>query len=84
MLPLAEEWSGIELTFSVLYGIRRYLNVNKLTAHTDISKTHVISAIINMGQDVDEPWPLQIMDHNEQPHEVFLEPGEMVWYESAK
>ena len=31
-------------------------------------------------QDVDEDWPLQIMDHNGNPHEVILAPGEMIWY----
>ena len=84
LLPLAEKWSGIELEYSVLYGIRRYIKGNRLSAHTDISKTHIISAIINVDQDIDEPWPLQILDHSGQPHNIYLEPGEMVWYESAK
>jgi hypothetical protein len=31
-------------------------------------------------QDVDEDWPLQILDHAGQPHNVLLHPGEMIWY----
>jgi prolyl 4-hydroxylase len=44
----------------------------------------VISAILNVGQSVDEPWPLQIVDHEDKRHDVFLKPGEMLWYESAR
>jgi hypothetical protein len=32
-------------------------------------------------QDVDEDWPLQILDHAGQPHSVMLHPGEMIWYQ---
>ena len=32
---------------------------------------------------VDSPWPLQIRDHSGRQHNVFLKPGQMVWYESA-
>ena len=46
--------------------------------------THVISAIINVGQDVEEDWPLYIKDNRGQEHTVMMEPGDMVWYESAR
>merc|ERR1719341_1058597 len=46
--------------------------------------THVISAILNLGQEVEEDWPLYIKDHQGHHHQVLLAPGEMVWYESAK
>ena len=46
--------------------------------------THVISAIINVDQDVDQDWPLYIQDHEGVTHKVFLQPGEMLWYESAR
>ena len=46
--------------------------------------THVISAIINVGQKVDKPWPLFIFDHEETAHKIYLQPGEILWYESAR
>ena len=49
-----------------------------------ISDTHVISAILNVAQDVDSPWPLNILDWDGKSHKVYLEAGEMVWYESAR
>ncbi len=147
--PLAEDWTGIELEKSSIYGIRRYLNNAKLMGHTDrkgrnvLKKryrvltfncltcrrlypnenkmklalflldifniwnvsddieesrsgllliyvlfltlgTHVISGIVNVGQDVNEPWPLQILDHQGNVHHVTLEPGDLLWYESEK
>ncbi len=39
---------------------------------------------MNIGQTVDTDWPLEIMDHEGGAHRVFLQPGEMVWYESRR
>lgn len=82
--PLAEAWSGVKLKHSATYGIRRYTNGSWLTSHVDRFNTHVISAILNIGQEVTKEWPLFILDNDEYEHEVMLEPGEMVWYESAR
>ncbi len=47
--------------------------------------SRVISAIINVGQDAaGHPWPLDILGYDGEAHKVFLSPGEMVWYESAR
>ena len=35
-------------------------------------------------QDMEEDWPLQILDHDGRLHEVTVQPGEMILYESAK
>jgi len=43
-----------------------------------------VSGIINVAQDVREDWPLLIMGHDGQYHNVTLEPGDIVYYESAK
>lgn len=48
------------------------------------SETHIISAIINIAQDLDEPFSLDIFDHDKKPHKVLMEPGDIVWYESAR
>ena len=35
-----------------------------------------------MDQDVDEPWPLEVIGHDGQAHNITMEPGDMVLYES--
>ncbi len=52
--------------------------------HVDTVSTHVVSAIINVDQEVDEDWPLLIQDHQGNEHKLIMKPGEMVLYESAK
>merc|ERR1739838_376862 len=82
--PLAEEWGGIRLQHTATYGIRRYTNGSWLASHLDRFSTHVVSAILNIGQSVEEDWPLYILDNSGAPHSVLLQPGEMLWYESAR
>jgi len=84
LLPLAEEWANVKLEFTSLYGIRRYTNGSELAAHVDRFYTHIISAILNIGQSVESDWPLYIMDNDGGQHKVTMEPGDMVWYESAR
>ena len=52
---------------------------SSLIAHLDKPWSHVISAILNIGQEVDEDWPLFIKDHEDKSHTVLLRPGEMLW-----
>jgi prolyl 4-hydroxylase len=47
-------------------------------------ETHIISALLNIDQDVDEKWPLEIEDHYYRKHYLNLRPGEMLFYEGAK
>jgi hypothetical protein len=42
----------------------------------------ITSAIINIDQDVDEPWPLEVYGHDGKAVNVTMEPGDMVLYES--
>ncbi len=46
--------------------------------------THRVSAILNLSQETDSPWPLHIMDFEERRHRVELRPGDMLWYEGAR
>ncbi len=56
-----------------------------MTFLLSIPADKVISAIINVDQDADaKPWPLDILDHTGEHHRVALEPGDLLWYESAK
>ncbi len=84
--PVLEEWIGgdIPLEPTSSYGIRLYHRGAVLYKHLDRLETHAVSAIINVAQSgMDEPWPLQIHDHDGQEHTVLMEPGDMVLYESA-
>jgi prolyl 4-hydroxylase len=42
----------------------------------------VLSAIINVAQDVEEDWPLEIVGHDGIPVNVTMQPGDMILYES--
>ncbi|KAH8095963.1 hypothetical protein JL720_3300 [Aureococcus anophagefferens] len=79
---IGPKWGGLVPTS--VYGIRRYTNGSTLQAHVDVVATHAVSAILNVDQDVDEDWPLQIRDHGGDVHAVVMKPGEMVLYESSK
>ena len=76
-----EEWTGQYLSPKSLYGIRVYPRGSILTPHVDRAPL-VTSAIINVDQDVEEAWPLEVYDHNGTPYNITMEPGDMVLYES--
>ena len=82
--PLAESWAGVRLEHTRTSYVRRYTNGSWMASHVDGFNTHVISAIINLGQSVTEPWPLFIKDNAGLAHGVVLAPGEMLLYESAR
>ena len=79
-----EEWCKCNLNPTFVYGIRDYKEGAVLIPHRDRENTHIISAIINIAKDLDKDWPLVIEDHFYRKHEVFLEPGEIIFYESAR
>jgi len=76
-----EEWTGQELTQCSLYGVRIYEEGAVLATHVDRMPL-VSSAIIQVDQDVDEPWPIEVIGHDGKAHNVTMEPGDMVLYES--
>lgn len=85
--PLHEAWGGMDLRPTSAYGIRIYQNGSTLVMHHDKVHTHVISSIVHIGHHYDspaEPWPIEIEDHFGNLHAVNLEPGDMLFYESAK
>jgi len=76
-----EQWTGEELSPSSLYGIRIYKDGAVLAPHVDRLPL-VTSAIINVAQDVDEPWPLEVYAHDGKAYNITMDPGDMVLYES--
>ena len=72
-----QEWTGEELTDCSLYGIRVYTEGSVLATHVDRLPL-VSSAILNVDQDVDEPWPIEVYAHDGKAYNVTMEPGDMV------
>jgi hypothetical protein len=85
--PLHEEWvGGMKLKPTSIYGIRANRNGSSLIMHYDKIQTHVISSIVHIAReyfDDNHPWPIEIEDHDGELHAVNLEPGQMLFYESA-
>lgn len=71
----------MELTPVSLYGIRVYKEGAVLAPHVDRMPL-ISSAIVNVAQDVEEPWPLEVISHDGKAYNVTMEPGDMVLYES--
>jgi hypothetical protein len=84
MKGVHEAWSGVELIPMQAYGLRIYEPGNSLTMHTDRIDSHVISSIVHVDRDTDEPWPIVIEGFDGKTVEVDLQPGEMLFYESSK
>jgi prolyl 4-hydroxylase len=84
MKPLMERWCEKKLEPTYVYGIRIYHSGAILKTHRDRLETHIISAILNVDQEVTEGWPLLIEDNYYRQHEVLLKPGEMIFYEGAR
>lgn len=81
--PHIREWVPKATAFSrsSLYGIRVYTEGSILATHVDRDPL-ITSAIINVAQDVDEKWPLEVYAHNGKAYNITMEPGEMILYES--
>jgi prolyl 4-hydroxylase len=75
------EWMGQQLAECSLYGIRIYKENAVLAPHVDRLPL-VASAIINVDQDVDEPWPLEVIGHDGIAKNITMVPGDLVLYES--
>mmetsp|Transcript_20738 Transcript_20738/g.29567 ORF Transcript_20738/g.29567 Transcript_20738/m.29567 type:complete len:453 (+) Transcript_20738:31-1389(+) len=76
-----QEWTGRNLRSTSVYGIRIYEEGAILAPHVDRLPL-ISSAIVNVDQDLDEPWPLEVYGHDGMAHNVTMEPGDMVLYES--
>lgn len=76
-----QKWTGQNLQPSSLYGIRVYKEGAILAPHVDRLPL-VSSAIINVAQDVDEDWPIEVIAHDGKAHNITMKPGDLVLYES--
>jgi hypothetical protein len=85
LLELVEAWAGVQVEQTVMYGLRKYTEGARLLTHVDRRNTHAVSLIVNIAQgNLTEPWPVEVQDHMDRMHEILMEPGDIVYYESAK
>lgn len=64
-----------------MYGIRQYTEGAILSPHADRNPL-ISSCIINVAQDVEEDWPLEVYGRDGLAYNVTMKPGDMVLYES--
>lgn len=85
LMELVSEWAGVEVEETSMYGLREYRTGARLLSHVDRRPTHAVSLIVNIAQDnLATPWPIEVFDHADRLHEITMEAGEIVYYESAK
>jgi len=85
LMELVSEWAGVEVEETSMYGLRQYETGARLLSHVDRLPTHAVSLIVNIAQDnLATPWPIEVFDHADRLHEITMEAGEIVYYESAK
>jgi prolyl 4-hydroxylase len=75
-IPQVDEW--VECS---MYGIRVYTEGAILNSHVD-RLPQVISIVINIDQDYEKPWPLELIGHDGVARNVTLQPGDWLLYES--
>ena len=82
---LHSNWCGEEIEPTYIYGIRSYNKGAKLASHYDRIETHHISSIIMVDKDLGNgsDWGLQIEDHSGNTHNIYMQPGDILFYESA-
>lgn len=83
--PILEEWSGLKgMVGTSAYGPREYRRGSSLRMHVDTGNTHIISAILHIDREnMDKDWPLVIINREGKRENIYMEPGDMVLYESA-
>lgn len=85
MKTLVEQWSNVTLELTDIYGMRRYEDGARLLTHVDREETHAASLIINVAQGrVRKPWNVEIYDFDGHLHEIEMDEGDIVYYESAR
>jgi prolyl 4-hydroxylase len=81
--PIFTNWVHVPIKPLFLYGIRSYKHGSSLAPHVDRLQTHHVSAIVCVDKQVNDDWALDICDHSGAWHQVYLNPGDIVLYESA-
>jgi len=79
-----EEWTGEKLRLtSGPNSIRVYSSGAMVSPHVNQISKVFASAIINVAQDIEEPWPLVVVSPDGIARQISLLPGEMALIESS-
>eukprot|EP01062_Namystynia_karyoxenos_P061351 TRINITY_DN5354_c0_g1_i3.p1 TRINITY_DN5354_c0_g1~~TRINITY_DN5354_c0_g1_i3.p1 ORF type:complete len:1124 (+),score=289.25 TRINITY_DN5354_c0_g1_i3:74-3373(+) len=76
---LLEDWvpSAAPLAHTMSYGMREYRRWSSLVAHVDRYRTHALSAIVHISQEVMEaPWPLEVFPFDSEAPELLTFPAQ--------
>tara|TARA_R110000765_G_scaffold110492_1_gene201956 strand:- start:292 stop:1674 length:1383 start_codon:yes stop_codon:yes gene_type:complete len=79
-----EEWVGFKLKPTYQYGFRNYKHGTSLSIHRDTEDTHIIGVVINIAQNTNSDWALNMEDNYNHKHEILLQPQCMVFYEGSR
>ena len=61
---VVQEWVGVEIEQTDMYGVRQYEPGARLLTHVDRITTHAVSLIVNIAQgNLTAPWTVEIYDH---------------------
>lgn len=83
MRQILEWWTNLKLRHTSTFGVRVYRRGSTLINHVDRMDTHLASAVIQIHQQADEGWPLELYLPHGKVAEVYLQPKELVLYEGA-
>jgi prolyl 4-hydroxylase len=72
------------LSHTSTFGARIYHRNSMLIDHVDRADTHLASAVLQIDQDLEDGWPLEVIGSDGEYYEVYLQPYEMVLYEGAR
>jgi prolyl 4-hydroxylase len=79
-----EAWTGEKLRLaSAPSNIRVYSSGAVVSMHVKKLPGVVFSALINVAQDLKEPWPLQLISRDGETQQILLLPGEMVLIDTS-
>jgi hypothetical protein len=81
--PLHEEWAGCALTPTAAYGLRTFGPGQGIDLHVERVATHVVSSVIVVDLDVDEPYMMTLAEAG-RTHRLALGAGQMILYEGAR
>mmetsp|Transcript_6645 Transcript_6645/g.27883 ORF Transcript_6645/g.27883 Transcript_6645/m.27883 type:complete len:464 (-) Transcript_6645:1231-2622(-) len=83
MRHILEFWTNLTLKHTSTFGVRVYRRDSCLINHVDRMDTHLASAVLQIAQDADDGWPLELYLADRRVAEVYLQPQELVLYEGA-
>ena len=63
--------------------MRSYGPGSRLHMHHDLVDSHVVSCIVHVADQSNQPWPLDFIDHDAEHHRVIFKPGTMLFMKAS-